>query len=69
MAKYEIWGPDEASRQVLLAYANGDLPDVGDTIVVRSRDRDIIKVWRHHAGPLITHRVGVGEPIDADPGT
>jgi hypothetical protein len=60
MPKYEIWGDDEAGKFVLLGYITGDLPETSDTILVRGEVRDVEKVWRHHAGVQILHRVRVG---------
>ena len=70
MPKYEIWGEDDAGKSGLLGYANGDLPHLGDTMVVRSQVRDVEKVWRHHEGAQISHRIRVGKPLgaDGDPG-
>ena len=63
MAKYEIWGDDEAGTFVLLGYVNGDVPESGDSILVRGQVRDIEKVWRHHVGPQTTQRVRVGRTL------
>jgi hypothetical protein len=60
VAKYEIWGDDEAGKFLLLGYVNGDVPATADTILVRGQVREIEKVWRHHVGPLATQRVRVG---------
>ena len=60
MAKYEIWGDDEAGKFVLLGYVNGDVPEVADSIFVRGQVREIEKVWRHHVGPQATQRVRIG---------
>ena len=62
MAKYEIWGDDEAGKFVLLGYVNGEVPEIQDSILVRGQVRDIEKVWRHHVGPQATQRVRVGLP-------
>ncbi|MDB5691377.1 MAG: hypothetical protein JWO81_440 [Alphaproteobacteria bacterium] len=62
MAKYEIWGDDGAGKTIVLAFANGEIPQVGDTILVRGEVRDIDKVWRHHEGVQVTNRIGVGPP-------
>jgi hypothetical protein len=62
VAKYEIWGDDEAGKFVLLGYVNGDVPEIQDTIIVRGQVRDVEKVWRHHVGPQATQRVRVGLP-------
>ncbi|HEY5722413.1 MAG TPA: hypothetical protein VIT45_08830 [Allosphingosinicella sp.] len=62
MAKYEIWGDDEAGKFVLLGYVNGDVPETADSILVRGQVREIEKVWRHHVGPQATQRVRVGLP-------
>lgn len=64
MAKYEIWGSDDSGKAVTLAFVTGDVPDVGDTILVRGQVRPVERVWRHHAGPLATQRVGVGPPLE-----
>ena len=63
MAKYEIWGDDEAGKYVLLGYINGEVPQTADTMVVRSQVREVEKVWRHHAGTLVSQRVKVGQPL------
>jgi ABC-type molybdenum transport system ATPase subunit/photorepair protein PhrA len=60
LAKYEIWGDDGNGKTAVLAFANGEVPQVGDTILVRGEVRDINKVWRHHEGAQQTHRVGAG---------
>ena len=60
MAKYEIWGDDGNGKVAVLAFANGDVPQVGDTIVVRSEVRDVNRTWRHHDGTQATQRIGVG---------
>lgn len=60
MSKYEVWGADDSGASVLLGYINGDLPALGDTIVIRGQVREVEKVWRHHAGPQPTQRVKVG---------
>ncbi|TMJ14641.1 MAG: hypothetical protein E6G94_09175 [Alphaproteobacteria bacterium] len=60
MVKYEIWGADDNGKQVTLAFVTGEVPEVGDTILVRGQVRPIEKVWRHHVGPQATQRVGVG---------
>lgn len=67
MAKYEIWGDDGNGKTAVLAFANGEIPQVGDTILVRGEVRDISKVWRHHEGAQQTNRVGVG-PLPSAPG-
>ncbi len=66
MAKYEVWGEEESGGPVVLAYVNGELPDAGDTIVVRGSVREVEKVFRHHVGSLSTHRVRVGSPLAAE---
>jgi hypothetical protein len=63
MPKYEFWGDDDSGKNILLGYMNGDLPDKGDTIVVRGQVREVEKVWRHHVGTQITQRVGVGKSL------
>jgi ABC-type molybdenum transport system ATPase subunit/photorepair protein PhrA len=60
LAKYEIWGDDGNGKSAVLAFANGEIPQVGDTILVRGEVRDINKVWRHHEGVQCTNRIGVG---------
>jgi ABC-type molybdenum transport system ATPase subunit/photorepair protein PhrA len=60
LAKYEIWGDDGTGKTAILAFANGEVPEVGDTILVRGDVRDIDRVWRHHAGTMVTSRIGVG---------
>ena len=60
MAKYEIWGDDEAGKYLLLGYINGEVPELGDSMVVRGQVRDVDKVWRHHAGTMVTQRVRIG---------
>ena len=60
MAKYEIWGDDGQGKAAVLAFANGEVPQVGDTIVVRGEVRDVNRVWRHHEGAQATQRIGVG---------
>ena len=62
MAKYEIWGDDEAGKFVLLGYVNGDVPEAADTMLVRGQVREIEKVWRHHVGAQAAQRVRVGPP-------
>jgi hypothetical protein len=64
MAKYEIWGADDTGRTIALAFVTGDVPDVGDTVLVRGLVRPIERVWRHHVGPVASQRVGVGPPLD-----
>lgn len=59
MAKYEVWGTDESSKLALLAFATGDIPQPGDSILVRGEVREISKVWRHHVGPQATQRIKV----------
>ena len=63
VAKYEIWGNDEAGKCVLLGYINGEVPETADTMVVRGQVRDVEKVWRHHAGTLVSQRVKVGQAL------
>lgn len=63
MAKYEVWGPDESGKSIILAYGNGDLPSAGDTIGVRGHERDIEKVFKHHVGSQFTYRLKVGQPL------
>lgn len=63
MPKYEIWGDDEAGKFALLGYINGELPAASDTMLVRGQVREVEKVWRHHAGPQILHRVKVGQAL------
>jgi hypothetical protein len=63
VAKYEIWGDDEAGRHLLLGYNNGELPQAADTMVVRGQVRDVEKVWRHHVGTVVTQRVRVGRML------
>jgi hypothetical protein len=60
LAKYEIWGDDGHGKAAALAFANGDVPEVGDTIVVRGEVRDVTRKWRHHEGTQATQRIGVG---------
>lgn len=60
MPKYEIWGDDEAGKFMLLGYINGEVPVMADSMVVRGQIRDVEKVWRHHAGTMITQRVKIG---------
>ena len=62
MPKYEIWGEDDTGKSSLLGYATGDLPQAGDTMLVRRFVREVDRVWRHHAGQQVMHRVGVGKP-------
>ena len=62
MPKYEIWGDDEAGKFALLGYINGELPNADDSMLVRGQVRDVEKVWRHHEGTSILHRVRVGQP-------
>ncbi|MEA3003614.1 MAG: hypothetical protein QOH81_2402 [Sphingomonadales bacterium] len=62
MAKYEIWGDDGTGKTAVLAFANGEIPEVGDTILVRGDVREINRVWRHHGGPQPINRIGVGPP-------
>jgi hypothetical protein len=59
MPKYEIWGDDGTGKTAILSYVTGDLPDAGDTALVRGEVRSVERVWRHHSGPQATHRVGV----------
>ena len=59
MAKYEIWGDDGTGKTAVLAFANGEIPEVGDTILVRGDVREINRVWRHHEGTQATNRIGV----------
>ena len=66
MPKYEIWGEDDTGKSGLLGYVNGDLPESGDTMVVRGQVREVEKVWRHHVGPQSAQRVRVGQPLGAD---
>jgi hypothetical protein len=63
MAKYEVWGKEESGDPVVLAYVNGDIPECGDTILVRGSVREVDKVFRHHVGAVTTHRVKVGAPL------
>jgi hypothetical protein len=63
MPKYEIWGEDDIGKTGVLGYVNGDLPETGDTMVVRGLVREVNKVWRHHVGPQASQRVGVGKPL------
>ena len=60
MAKYEIWGNDESGKFLLLGYNNGEIPAPADSMVVRGQVREVEKVWRHHAGTVVTQRVRVG---------
>ena len=62
MPKYEIWGEDDAGKSGVLGYVTGDLPEPGDTMVVRGQVREVSKVWRHHVGPQASQRVAVGKP-------
>lgn len=62
MPKYEIWGEDDAGKTCVLGFGNGELPATGDTMVIRGAVREVSKVWRHHAGPQVSQRVGVGKP-------
>ena len=66
MPKYEIWGNDGGGKAVVLSYVNGDLPQVGDTVLVRGDVRPINRVWRHHSGAQAVHRVGVGVAAEDD---
>ena len=59
MAKYEIWGDDGNGKNAALAFANGEVPQVGDTILVRGEVRDVSRIWRHHEGTQATQRIGV----------
>lgn len=68
MAKYEIWGDDEAGKFVLLGYVNGDVPEAADSILVRGHVREVEKVWRHHVGPQATQRIRVGPPTAGSDG-
>jgi hypothetical protein len=65
LAKYEIWGDDGAGKNIALAFANGEVPQVGDTILVRGDVREIERAWRHHEGTQATNRIGVGPPPGA----
>ena len=65
MAKYEIWGDDGNGKNAALAFANGEVPQVGDTILVRGEIRDVDRIWRHHEGTQATQRVGVAPPARA----
>jgi hypothetical protein len=60
VAKYEIWGDDGNGKVAVLAFANGEVPQVGDTITVRGEVRDINRIWRHHDGTQATQRIAVG---------
>jgi ABC-type molybdenum transport system ATPase subunit/photorepair protein PhrA len=60
LPKYEIWGDDGTGRTAVLSYVNGELPQVGDTILVRGSVRDVNRAWRHHEGIQATNRIGVG---------
>jgi hypothetical protein len=60
LAKYEIWGDDGTGKIAVLAFANGEIPEAGDTILVRGDVREIDRVWRHHEGTQATNRIGVG---------
>ena len=62
MAKYEIWGDDGNGKSAVLAFANGEVPEVGDTILVRGEVRDVSRIWRHHEGTQATQRIGVAPP-------
>lgn len=62
MPKYEIWGDDGTGKTAVLSYVNGELPLVGDTILVRGAVRDVNRAWRHHEGIQVTNRIGVGAP-------
>ncbi len=64
MAKYEIWGSDDTGKPVTLAFVTGDVPEIGDTILVRGQVRPIERVWRHHMGPQAIQRVGVGQVLE-----
>jgi hypothetical protein len=74
VAKHEIWGDDGNGKVAVLAFANGEVPQVGDTIMVRGEVRDISRIWRHHDGTQATQRIGVGPspkasaPAGATPG-
>jgi hypothetical protein len=68
MPKYEIWGEDDAGKNGVLGYVNGDLPATGDTLVIRGFVREVSKVWRHHVGAQASQRVGVGKPLEAESG-
>ena len=69
MTKYEIWGTDDAGKYVLLGYVTGEVPVVGDTMVVRGHLREVEKVWRHHVGHQATQRIKVGPPLEEEPPT
>jgi ABC-type molybdenum transport system ATPase subunit/photorepair protein PhrA len=62
MPKYEIWGEDDTGKTGVLGYVTGELPETGDTMVVRGFVREVGKVWRHHVGTQASQRVGVGKP-------
>lgn len=50
MAKYEVWGDDGTGATTILAYVSGEVPEVGETVLVRGEVRRVDRVWRHHSG-------------------